>query len=71
MTKENAKKTWETAGLNEQGTAAVHAWIDKLYSNIAAAPGRWDAFGKFAAYEGSDPMGSVGLLKSAVDQTSR
>lgn len=66
-----AKASWSAAGLNAQGTAAVGAWIDKLAANIDAGQGRWDAYTKFAFYGGSDPMGSVSLLKSAMDQTSK
>ena len=64
-----AKETWTTAGLNEQGLIAINAWIDQLAANVENGKGRWDAFAKFAIYEGSDPMGSVQLLKSAMDQT--
>jgi hypothetical protein len=71
MIKSEAKKTWESAGLNKQGAAAVNSWIDTLIDNIEANPGRFDAYKKFAYYKGSDPMGSVHLLKGAVDQTSK
>lgn len=68
---EKAKESWKTAGLNAQGMAAVAAWIDKLAANIDAGQGRWDAYTKMAYYDGHDPMGSVQLLKSAMDQTSK
>lgn len=64
-----AKASWTTAGLNDAGIAAIGTWIDQLAANIEKGQGRWDAFAKFATYEGSDPMGSVQLLKSAMDQT--
>jgi hypothetical protein len=66
-----AKESWIKAGLNAQGTAAINAWIDKLAVSVEAGHGRWDAYAKFAIYEGFDPMGSVGLLKDAVEQTSK
>lgn len=66
-----AKASWSTAGLNEQGMAAIGAWIDKMAANVQAGGGRWDAFAKFATYDGHDPMGSVKLLKSAVDQIGK
>jgi len=65
-----AKETWSKAGLNDQGTTAINAWIDKLAANIEMGGGRWDAYVINAYYE-SDPMGSVGLLKQAVDLTSK
>ena len=65
-----AKASWGNAGLNAQGTAAVNAWIDKLAANIEANPGRWSAYAKMAYYE-SDPMGSVKMLKDAMDLTSK
>jgi hypothetical protein len=68
---ERAKRSWGAAGLTEQGIHAVNAWIDALAANVIAGHGRWDAFARFATYEGSDPMGSVKLLKSAVEQTSK
>ena len=69
--RDEAKATWAAAGLNEQGVAAIHQWIDELYSHIEAAPGRWAAYERFARYEGSDPMGSVSLLNSAVKETAK
>lgn len=67
---EKAKQTWKSAGLNAQGEAAVHAWIDQLAANINANPGRWGAY-ESMAYCTADVMGSVQVLKSAVDQTSK
>ena len=66
-----AKESWASAGLNAQGIAAIGAWIDKLAANVEAGRGKWDAYAKFAFYEDSDPMGSVQLLKAAMDQTSK
>ena len=66
-----AKESWTTAGLNPQGVATINAWIDQLAKNIEAGHGRWDAYAKNAYYTGADPMGSVQILKSTVDQTSK
>lgn len=68
---ENAKKTWEAAGLNEAGTKAVHAWIEQLAHNVNSNPGRWGAYARFANCETSDYMGAVKSLKLAVDETSK
>lgn len=65
-----AKESWTNAGLNEQGMVAISAWIDKLAYNIEAGGGRWDAYAKMAYYSGHDPMGSVKMLKDAMDLTS-
>ena len=65
-----AKETWKSAGLNTQGEAAVASWIDKLAANIATNPGRWAAY-ESMAYCTSDVMGSISLLKGAVEQTSK
>ena len=67
---EKAKLSWKSAGLNAQGEAAVHAWIDQLAANVNGNPGRWSAYVDMA-YCTSDVMGSVQLLKSAVEQTSK
>ncbi len=66
-----AKESWIAAKLNAQGMAAVGAWIDKLAANIEAGQGRWDAYAKMAYFDGRDAMGSVGLLKGAMEQTSK
>lgn len=66
-----AKASWDKAGLNEQGKTAIYAWIDKLAANIERGNGRWDAYARNATYTGVDPMGSVSLLKSAAEQTSK
>lgn len=67
---EKAKLSWKSAGLNAQGEAAVHSWIDKLAANVNGNPGRWGAYASLA-YCNSDVMGSVQLLKSAVEQTRK
>lgn len=66
-----AKASWITAGLNDQGIAAIGSWIDKLAANIEAGAGRWDAYVEMAYYSGSDPIGSVQMLRIAADQTSK
>jgi hypothetical protein len=66
-----AKASWDAAGLNDQGKAAIYAWIEKLADNIEAGHGRWDAYASNAYYTGTDKMGSVGLLKAAAEQTSK
>jgi len=67
---EKAKESWDNAGLNEQGQAAIYAWIEQLAKNIESHPGRFDAYAKMA-YCSSDVMGSVSLLKDAAEQTSK
>lgn len=67
---EKAKLSWKSAGLNAQGEAAVHAWIDQLAANINANPGRWGAYARMA-YCTPDVIGSIRSLKSAAEQTSK
>ncbi len=70
MDKAKAKKSWESAGLNEQGITAINTWIDDLAQNVENGKGRWDAYEKFA-FCGTDIMGSVKMLKEAVEQTGK
>lgn len=71
VNKENAKKSWESAGMNEVGKTAVNAWIDQLANNIKAGQGRWNAYARFATFDGHDIMGSLYLLKQAAELTNK
>lgn len=66
-----AKESWMTAGLNAQGQAVIFGWIDQLAANIEAGHGKWNAYARYAIYDGNDKYGSIQLLKEAVEETSK
>lgn len=70
MNKEAAKKSWQNAGMTDQGLAVVSSWIDQLADNIEKGGGRWDAYWRLSSYS-FDPQGSLGLLRDAVKQTAK
>ncbi len=71
MNKEAAKKSWEKAGMTDEGLSVVCSWIDRLAYNIENGGGRWDSYWRFGFCFVSDPQGSLSLLNDAVKQTSK